>query len=214
MLYSLALRTILGSGFEHDKLVDVIKLFSSGYKDVNESQILDLLFEYKEPSVDEWGTMASKRASSLFRVAMLTGAILASAPKKDISMLEEVAKHIGYAFDIQDDIIDTFASREQYGREPCGDILKRKKPLHMIIATERDRRMASIMENGDKLREKIADIKDIIRNCGALDAAKSVSREHVKEAIKLILMTELNAEAKEFFTSFIRYIDESLDWYK
>jgi geranylgeranyl pyrophosphate synthase len=214
ILYSLALRTILESGFENNKLIEVMELFSSGYKDVNESQILDLLFEYKEPTVNEWRTMVSKRASSLFRVSMLTGAMLASAPKKDISILENAAKHIGHAFDIQDDIIDTFASKEQYGREPCGDILKGKKPLHIIIAIERDRRIVSLMKDSDKLREKIADIKDFIKNCGALDVAKSISREHVKEATKLISMTEMSTEAKEFFVSFIRYIDESLDWYK
>ena len=68
---------------------------------------------------------------------MLTGALLATASVKDMELLEGAAKHIGYAFDIQDDIIDTFASEEQYGRVPCGDIGKRKKPLHVILAWKR-----------------------------------------------------------------------------
>jgi len=116
ILYALAIESILESGFDHEKLTDVVSLFSSGFRDVNESQILDMLFEYQEPDVDEWRTMASKRAASLFRTSMLTGAILAQAPEWDCKILEEAAMHIGYAFDIQDDIIDTFASQEQYGR--------------------------------------------------------------------------------------------------
>lgn len=36
--------------------------------------------------------------------------------------------NIGYAFDIQDDIIDTFAAEQQYGRPPGGDVARGKKP--------------------------------------------------------------------------------------
>jgi geranylgeranyl diphosphate synthase type II len=215
ILYSLAIKSVLDSGFNDDRLAEVIGLLSSDYKDINESQMLDLLFEYKEPSVEEWRVMASKRAASLFRTSMLTGAVLAGAPEDDRRLLEEAARHIGYAFDIQDDIIDTFASKDQYGRDPCGDITKRKKPLHIIIAMERDRHLASIMETGTSPTDAIIkEIQEIVRSSGALDAAKSISREHAQEAEKLITRTGMNREAKDFFVSFIRYVDESLDWYR
>ncbi len=215
ILYSLAIESVLDSGFDHDLLVEVLDLISSDYRDINESQVLDLLFEYKEPSTIEWQVMAGKRAASLFRTSMLAGAVPAKAHMKDMSMLEDAARHIGYAFDIQDDIIDTFASKDQYGRDPCGDITKRKKPLHIIIALERDRHLASIMKGGDELTAaKIGEIQEIVRSSGALDAAKSISREHAKEAERLITNTSMNEEAKDFFVSFIKYVDESLDWYR
>jgi geranylgeranyl pyrophosphate synthase len=215
MLYSLAIKSVLESGFPSGKLEEAMKLISTEYTAVNESQILDLLFEYKQPDVKEWEVMASKRAVSLFRMAMLTGAILASAPEKDMDILEKAAEHIGYAFDVQDDIIDTFASKDQYGREPGGDISKRKKPLHMVLAMEKDRRVAEIMSGKDEIpKEDVEKIKGLMRSSGALDAAKAVSRNHAKEAKKLISSTEMNAEAKEFFTSFIDYVADSLEWYK
>jgi geranylgeranyl pyrophosphate synthase len=215
MLYSLAVGAVLESGFDNNKLTDVVRLLSSDYRDVNESQILDLLFEYKEPNVDEWSIMTSKRASSLFRTSMLAGAILASASVKDKMILEDAARHIGYAFDIQDDIIDTFASKEQYGRESGGDIVKRKKPLHMILAMNKDRRVASMMSRDVELTSgAISEIKELIRACGALDEAKSISREHGKEAERLISLTDMDSEAKDFFISFINYVGGSLDWYK
>jgi geranylgeranyl pyrophosphate synthase len=215
MLYSLAIRSVLESGFDNDKLIGVIRLFSSDFRDINESQILDMLFEYKEPNVDEWTVMARKRAASLFRTAMLTGALLAQAPRKDLSLLEDCAKNIGYAFDIQDDIIDTFASQDQYGREPCGDITKRKKPLHLVLALKKNGRLASIMETGDQLvKEDISGIQDLIRECGALEEAKTISKYHAEMATSLISMTNMNNEAKDFFVSFIGYVAESLEWYK
>lgn len=215
ILYSMAIKSVLGSGFDSNRLREVLERISTDYKNINESQMLDLLFEYKEPSVEEWRVMAGKRAASLFRTSMLTGAVLAGASETDRRSLEEAARHIGYAFDIQDDIIDIFASKDQYGRDPCGDITKRKKPLHIIIAMERDRHLASIMETGTSPTDAvIKEIQEIIRSSGALDAAKSISREHAQEAEKLITRTGMNREAKDFFVSFIRYVDESLDWYR
>jgi geranylgeranyl pyrophosphate synthase len=215
MLFALAVRSLLSSGFSPDLLVEAAELVSSEWKDVNESQIIDLLFEYKVPEVVEWEMMTSKRAASLFKASILTGALLAEAPRKDRSLLAEASRHIGYAFDIQDDIIDTFASREQYGRDPCGDIAKRKKPLHIALALKKDRRLASIMDSGREIDETaVKEIQDIIRGCGALEEAKSISRDHARQAEKLISLTMMSQESKDFFASFIRYVDESLDWYK
>jgi len=215
ILYALANECLLQSGFEQNKIVDAAKLLASEFKAVNESQILDMLFEYKDPDVKEWEVMASRRAASLFKASMLTGALLASAPEKDLELLLNAARHIGFAFDIQDDIIDTFATQVQYGRVPCGDIGKRKKPLHVILALQKEERLALIMQEGRALEG--ADIKyvqSLIRDCGALDKAKSISREHAGQAEKMISMTGMNQDAKDFFISFIRFVDESLDWYK
>ena len=215
ILYARALESVLDSGFDQKDLVNVAKLLAAEYKAVNESQILDMLFEYKEPNTEEWEVMAGRRAASLFNASMLTGALLASASVKDVELLQCAAKHIGYAFDIQDDIIDTFATEEQYGRVPCGDIGKRKKPLHVIIAMERDKRLATIMAEERLLANaEIEYVQTLIRDCGALDKAKSISRMHALEAEKMILMTNMNQDARDFFVSFIRYVDESLDWYK
>lgn len=214
ILYSMAVKAVLDSGFDDARTAAALDLIFSDYRDVNESQILDTSFEYKEPGVDEWTVMAGKRAASLFRMSMLTGAILADAPEGDLKLLEDAARHIGYAFDIQDDIIDTFATQEQYGRVPCGDITKRKKPLHIILALQKDRHLASLMDKSDLNEADIEEVKEIIRSCGALDEAKSISRGHAREAEMLIRMTGMYDESKEFFASFIGYVAESLDWYK
>ncbi len=215
ILYSLALESVLKSGFEDHKLKDVVDLLSSDYRGLNESQILDFLFEYKMPSQEEWSVMTSKRASSLFKISMLSGAILASAPAKDRILLERAAEHIGFAFDIQDDIIDTFASEEQYGREPGGDILKRKKPLHVILAMQKEKTIASLMSGKGKIaKEDIPGIRELIRGCGALDEAKAISRAHAQEAKESLVQTDMSSDTKEFFVALIDYVVESLDWYK
>jgi len=219
ILFALALQGLMTSGFSHEMLGKTVHLLSEAYRKVNESQILDLLFEYKEPDVDEWYRMASKRAASLFKATILTGAILGSAPERDLQILGEAATHVGYSFDIQDDIIDTFASREQYGRIPGGDLARGKKPLHIVYALKlADQRRLDTLRSivGKKLlsRRDLEGIRAIVRESGALEAAKEVSRKHAERAKALIDQTSLNSETKGFFSSLISYIEGSLEWYK
>jgi len=218
ILYSLSLELILNSEFDINLKNGVISLINSDYCNVNESQILDLLFEFKEPDVDEWYQMASKRAASLFRATMLSGAILAEVSEDEIELLKEIATNIGYSFDIQDDIIGTFSTDEEYGRPTIGDIVLGKKPLHIIYALKnapdmKSRILKEILKNKNPAEDDIEIAKMIIRKYG-LENARDKSKKHAENAIKLIHKTRMNNETKDFFINFINYITESLDWYK
>jgi geranylgeranyl pyrophosphate synthase len=217
--YSLALDSILNSGFPAEKVGRVLHLLSEGYREVNESQILDLLFEFKDVDVNEWRVMAGKRAASLFKVTMLAGAVLGDAPEKDHRMLGEAAENMGYSFDIQDDIIDSFAPADQYGRPTCLDIAKGKKPLHVIYALNSAERAKSealrcLLGKKNLNRGEIELVRNVLRESGGLEAAKQTSKKHAEQAKMLLTKTRLSDEVKEFFKSFIGYIEESLDWYR
>jgi len=217
--YALAFRAIINSGFPEKKVARSLLVLSRGYQEVNESQILDLLFEYKDVDINEWRIMASKRAASLFKATMIVGAILGGAPESDVRLLEDAAGNMGYSFDIQDDIIDTFANEEQYGRPPCGDIALGKKPLHVVYALNSEDRKKAVNLR-DRLGKKSLNPRNVdltrtaIKESGGLEAAKEVSKEHAEKARVLIAQTSLHDEVKEFFNSLTAYIEESLSWYK
>lgn len=216
--YAMAIQAIIDSGFPEERVGKSLLLLSKGYQEINESQILDLLFMYKDVGVDEWRIMASKRAASLFKVTMMIGAILGDASENDLKTLEKVAVNIGYSFDIQDDIIDTFAPEEQYGRVPCGDITLGRKTLHLIYTINSANRegvktLSNLLRKKNLNREDIDLIRKVIRESGGLEAAKDMSKKHADRAKTLIIRTSLHEEAKEFFNSLIAYIEESLDWY-
>ncbi|MEM2931173.1 MAG: polyprenyl synthetase family protein [Thermoproteota archaeon] len=219
MAYSLAVQTIMGSGFPREKTTEVLSLLSEGYKEVNESQMLDLLFEHKDVDAEEWRVMASKRAASLFKVTMVAGGLLGGAPEADLRLLKEAAVNIGYAFDIQDDIIDTYASEEEYGRPPCGDIRLGKKPLHIIYSlkspdSEASVFLKSLLGKASLTREEVEKVRSLVRRTGGLDSAKKASKRHAEEARRLIAETSMLGEAKDFFNHMITYIENSLDWYR
>jgi geranylgeranyl pyrophosphate synthase len=143
---------------------------------------------------------------------------LGGASDRDLKLLEDSAINIGYAFDIQDDIIDTYASEDQYGRPPCRDLALSKKPLHVIYALNsgdeaRSRALRNLL--GRKLNQhEIKQARRIIRESGGLEKAKRLSNKHAEKAKSLISKTTLSEETKEFFCSFIRYVEGSLEWYK
>ena len=216
ILQTLALKSIITSGYREEEINQIIDLINRNLQGVNESQILDCLFENRKPDVAEWYVMASKRAATLFKTSILAGALLANASQKDLKLLEKAAENIGYCFDIQDDIIDTFASEEDYGRKPGEDLTKRKKPLHIVYtylkasSKQLDEFEKSIFE---KRLQNIDKIREIISSSGALEEAKIRSRSHAEMAKKLISETSLNNGEKFFFLSFIDYIKDSLKWY-
>lgn len=217
--HGLAMRSIANSGFHEERVSKMLALLSRGVTEVNESQILDLLFEYKDIDISEWRVMASKRAASLFKVAILMGALSGGATESEIQILEEAASNMGYAFDIQDDIIDTYAEEEKYGRPPCGDIALSKKPLHVIYALNSMNREKSRILRGLLSKEKLSlreidMIRTVIRESGGLEKAKEMSKKHAEKAKALFAKTRLHSDVKDFFYNVIDYIKESLDWYE
>lgn len=219
LIFPLALKCISNSGFSVDKVDKALSLMIEGYIEVNESQILDLLFEYTNPDVSDWLKMAYKRAASLFKASIVIGAMLGDAPDHDIEVLRRVGINIGYSFDIQDDIIDTFATKEQYGRKPGRDIILGKKPLHMILMLKRAsneelKLLNNIMKKRYIKNNELEIIKQAIKRTEAINFAKEESKRYAEIAKNLIKETSMNDETKNFFFSFINYIVESLDWYK
>ncbi|MGC8849440.1 MAG: polyprenyl synthetase family protein, partial [Candidatus Bathyarchaeia archaeon] len=199
-----------------------IAILSKAFQDVNESQMLDSLFEYTWPDPGEWYVMASKRAASLFRAALLIGGTLAKAPSNELSLLNMAAEHMGYCFDIQDDIIDTFTTEDQYGRTPGRDIAERKKPLHIIYARYPKKRMVEkpgrdLLDEmmGKRLSSlELDDVRRLIVNSGALDEARRTAKKHAELAKRFISETSMSNGSKAFFLSLIDYIQGSLDWYR
>ena len=92
-----------------------------------------------------------------------------------------------------------------------------KKPLHIVYAlNSTSQRKSGALKNllGKKLSyEEIEKAKALIKESGGLESAKAKSRFHAKKADRLIRGTGLSDEIKFFFGSFIKYVEESLEWY-
>ena len=74
--------------------------------------------------------------------------------------------------------------------------------------------VTTLLEMGEITQEEMERVREIIKKCGALEKAKDMSQDHAAKAIGLIKKTSIEQEVKDFYTSFIGYVAESLEWYK
>ncbi len=81
-------------------------------------EVLDFIYELK--------------TSALIESAMMIGAALAGAPKKDIEKIEQIAKYVGIAFQIQDDILDVTSTAEVLGK-PIHSDEKNEKTTYVTL---------------------------------------------------------------------------------
>lgn len=72
------------------------------------------------------------KTGALLKAAMLIGGILAGATKEELDVLESVAKDVGMAFQIQDDILDVTSTWEVLGK-PIHSDEKNEKSTYVTL---------------------------------------------------------------------------------
>jgi geranylgeranyl diphosphate synthase type II len=72
------------------------------------------------------------KTAALIECAMMIGAILAGAPETEVSAIEQIARKVGFAFQIQDDILDITGDQEKLGK-PVGSDEKNEKNTYVSL---------------------------------------------------------------------------------
>ena len=95
-------------------------------------QIADIEYEGKKAGIDVVEFIHRLKCGALIESAMLIGAVLAGASKEECDKIEQIAADVGYAFQIQDDILDVTSSTEVIGK-PVGSDDKNEKSTYVSI---------------------------------------------------------------------------------
>ena len=106
------------------------------------------------------------------------GAIMADANEKDADALYQFGLNLGMAFQLQDDMLDTFGDEAVFGKKIGGDILCNKKTFLLIKAQELAKGDAKIElerwigEGEFNPEEKIAAVRKIYEDLNVRDLAE------------------------------------------
>ena len=84
-------------------------------------QVVDVKMNGKVPDMDMLMFIYELKTAALLEASFMIGGILAKASKEDVARLEEVAKNVGIAFQIQDDILDITSTTEVLGKPVNSD---------------------------------------------------------------------------------------------
>lgn len=82
-------------------------------------EVLDFIYELK--------------TGALIESSMMIGAILAGASDEDVKKVERIASNVGFAFQVQDDILDVTSTREVLGK-PVHSDEKNEKSTYVTLA--------------------------------------------------------------------------------
>lgn len=112
----------------------VLEVFNRTAVEVCEGQQYDMDFELRQKvSVVEYMRMIELKTAVLLAGAVVIGAILGGASEEDCRRLRRFAIELGLAFQLQDDLLDSYGD-ERLGKAIGGDILEGKKTYLMITA--------------------------------------------------------------------------------
>jgi geranylgeranyl diphosphate synthase type I len=102
-----------------------------------EGQYLDISFENRDDiSVAMYVDMIGRKTATLMGCAAEMGALLGTGEAETIFRLRSFGFSIGIAFQVRDDLLGVWASTEELGKTPAGDIYRRKKSLPALHALE------------------------------------------------------------------------------
>ena len=95
-------------------------------------QIADIESEGKKAPIETVEFIHRLKTGALIEGAMKIGAILAGASDEDANKMESIGSDVGYAFQIQDDILDVTGTTEVLGK-PAGSDDKNEKSTYVSI---------------------------------------------------------------------------------
>lgn len=109
----------------------------SGTHGMAGGQSLDLLAEGKTLSALEIEHIHALKTGGLIRASILMGAIVAGHTDKDtLEKLDQAAKRIGLAFQLQDDVLDITGTSQNFGKTIGQDIKNQKATYAILLGIE------------------------------------------------------------------------------
>jgi len=155
----------------------------------------------------------SKYKTAYYSIAdpLKLGAVLAGGNYKLLRKIESFALPIGIAFQIQDDILGIFGSREKIGKPVCSDIRENQPNLlickTLTLAGVKDRQKFQDYLGRDKISQKdVYDIRGIIKKSGALDYCRRKAEKLVNKSKTLITKSNLPNKERQFLLDLSEYI--------
>ncbi|HOY14414.1 MAG TPA: polyprenyl synthetase family protein, partial [Saprospiraceae bacterium] len=196
--------------------IELIKVFSKMAIELCEGQRLDMDFEQSdEVTIPDYLHMITYKTSVLLATCMQMGAIIAGADIAHQKHVYEFGKNIGIAFQIQDDILDTFGDANLIGKKSGGDISQNKKTYLYLKALElstehqkeelRNLYATNSIGNIDE-EEKISKVRKIFNTLVVEEYANQLKEAYMDLAISHVRALEIPQSHKEELIAFSEYL--------
>lgn len=182
-----------------DQLPEVLSLFSKTALEVCEGQQFDMDFEERDDvKVEEYLEMIRLKTAVLLACSLKIGAIIGGASPADADLLYRFGEKIGLAFQLKDDLLDTFGDEAKFGKAIGGDISCNKKTFLLIktleLANEKEREILDKwlhLKDFDRT-EKVKAITEIYKRVGVESLCNELIDNYYREAMDALYAVDAN----------------------
>jgi len=179
---------------------------------VCEGQQLDMDFETRDDvTIAEYITMIELKTAVLIAGGLKMGALIGGASEEQSEHLYQFGKNIGIAFQLQDDILDTYGDKFKVGKQKGGDIIQQKKTyLYLktleLLEGKQQEQFLNLYHNTSKT--KVQDVTKIFDTVVIREYAQQVKQAYLDLAYSHLEAIQLSPDKKEQFLSFAKYLVE------
>jgi len=127
------------------------------------------------------------------RIGLIAGSfsLVTEDFKNKLSLISEMAMHLGLAFQIQDDQLNLKGDLEKYGKEIGGDIYEGKRTImlnHVLTKSKHRNKIMKIL-NKKRINKTKNDVHFIIgemKNCGSFLYSNELAKKHALKASSIL----------------------------
>jgi geranylgeranyl diphosphate synthase type II len=197
--------------YEDSKYILFSKKLTEISRLVCEGQQADMDFSSKNDITEnEYFEMIKNKTAVLIACSFMFGGIAAETNTLNTDLLYKIGLNLGIAFQLEDDLLDSFGDQEKFGKRIGGDILEKKKTLlylftHSKLESEKKLEFENIF-NSNEIEEsqKINSIKLFYETSGALEYLKNKVKIYFNEAEMLIDKLEIDNDTKKKLNLFCK----------
>ncbi len=192
-----------------ENIFPVSQLFNKTALEVCEGQMLDLEYSEKENvTIPEYINMIRLKTSVLIAASLGIGALIGGASEKESTILYNFGMNLGLAFQLQDDLLDSFGDQKVFGKKIGNDILTNKRTFLVIKAFEKAHgkdllELKKYFSDEDfKPREKITNVIKIFTKLNIRKETEDQIINYHQKALNYMKELDVTMERKSILIGF------------
>ncbi len=188
-------------------------VFTQTAMQVCEGQQMDMNFEdMLTVSEEEYLTMIELKTAVLIAASLKIGAILGGASQRDSEDLYEYGRNLGIAFQLQDDLLDTYGDPALIGKDLGTDIVDNKKTFLVIQAmkaaspSQKEELSGWLTSKEFDREEKIAALTSVFDALNVKELTELRIRKYYQEALASLDQLNRPKEYKSELYNFASFL--------
>jgi len=192
------------------KITEIANIFTTGIIDLCEGQALDKEFEHRfDIDLDQYMLMVEKKTARLLMISSEIGVIIGCGSKQQRKLLSDFSRHLGNAFQIQDDLLDMETTS---GKTFGSDIRQKKKTILVVHALNyadqyMKEQLCNIMHQPEISDADVLKVRDLFEASGTLKFARQEVESQMNQA-RQILSQLAPSESRDDLNVLLKWILE------